>query len=91
MNMEFIKQSDIQARLRLFRYGLVVITVITFVVSLLAPWAMFRNLEIPDNVRPGMMDFLPNAAIYTVIVAVVMVAVYFAYAEFLKRTVKPSA
>ena len=85
--LTMIQQTDIAGRLRLFRYGLVVITVVTFMISLLAPWASFRNLEIPEASRPAMTEFLMNALIYTVIVAIIMIVVYFAYAEILKRTV----
>ena len=79
-----LKQSDVQGRLRLFRYGLVVIVVVTFLISLLAPWAAFQGL--PTDVRPAITEFLDEAAIYTIVVAVVMVIAYFAYAQFLKAT-----
>jgi hypothetical protein len=82
-----INQSDIKGRMSLFRYGLVVITVVTFIVSLLAPWASFRNLDIPDSAKPAITDFLMNALITTVIVAVIMIIVYFVYAQVLQRTV----
>jgi uncharacterized membrane protein len=80
-----IQQSDVQGRLRLFRYGLIVITVITFILSWLAPWASFRNLGLPADSMPGITEFLGFALITTVIVAVVMVIAYFAYAQALQR------
>jgi hypothetical protein len=83
-----LQQSDVVGRLRLFRYGLIVVGVVTFLVSLLAPWAAFRNIDIPEASKPAITDFLGTALLYTVIVTIVLVIVYFAYAEFLKRTVK---
>ena len=87
-----LKQSDIQGRLRLFRYGLVVITVVTFILGILYPWVAFNGVGglAPSEVPP-ITAYLPNALLMTVVVAVIMVALYFAYAEVLKRTVGKSA
>lgn len=88
MNIQFLDPSDIKARLRLFRYGLAVITVVTFVISLMAPWAYFRNIDfIPPEDKPTLLDGLPFALTATVIVAIAMVIIYFIYGEILKRTV----
>lgn len=80
-----LQQSDVQGRLRLFRYGLIVIVIVTFLVSLLAPWAAF--LSFPAEAQPAITAFLGNAVLYTVVVSVLMVIAYFAYAQFLKTTV----
>ena len=80
-----IKQSDIEGRLRLFRYGLVVITVVTFIVGIAIPWAVFRGIGGIE--QPSIMSYLPLVAMITVGVGVAMVVIYFAYAQLLKRTV----
>jgi len=82
-----IQMSDVEGRLRLFRYGLIVVTVVAFLVSLLAPWASFRNLGIEGLETPPITQFLGTAVIITVVVAVISVILYFVYAEILKRTV----
>lgn len=80
-----IKQSDIQARLRLFRYGLVVVVVVAFLVSLIAPLAAFRGL--PEGVEaPGIGDFLGTALLITVVVAIVAVVVYMGYHYLLTKS-----
>ena len=81
-----IKQSDIEGRLRLFRYGLIVIVVVAFIVSLLAPTFALRGLGAE---APPLTDFLGNSILITVVVAVIAVVAYFAYRELLKRTVNP--
>lgn len=78
-----VKQSDVQARLRLFRYGLVVIVVVTFVVSLLAPFFALRGA---GQVAPPVTDFLATAVIFTLVVAVIAIVLYFAYQYFLNRS-----
>ncbi|MBI5668933.1 MAG: hypothetical protein HZC41_13080 [Chloroflexi bacterium] len=78
-----IKPSDIQARLRLFRYGLVVLVVVTFVVSLLAPFFALRGA---GQAAPPITDFLGTAVIFTLVVAVIAIVLYFAYQYFLNRT-----
>ena len=79
-----IEQSDIQGRLRLFRYGLIVIVVVTFLVSLLAP---FSRTNIDGVATPPITDFLGTALLFTVVVAVLAVIVYFVYARVLQNTV----
>jgi putative copper export protein len=81
-----ISQSDIAARLRLFRYGLVVIVVVTFMVSLLAPMAALQN--VPN--APPITAHLGTALLLTVVVAVLMVIAYFAYQYVLNKTVASS-
>lgn len=80
-----IKSGDIEGRLRLLRYGLVVLVVVTFLVAMLAPMIMLRfvteaGFELPTG------DFLGTAVLLTVVVAVLSVIVYFVYASFLKKS-----
>lgn len=86
-----ISQSDVQARLRLFRYGLIVIVVVTFLVTWLAQYASFQGLDqtVFGDEIPGLFygPFLQIALIATGVVAVLMVIVYFVYAQVLKNTV----
>ena len=88
MTANMIKQSDIQGRLRLFRYGLIVITVVTFVLGLIYPWVALRSVGgLQPADLPPMTAYLPFALIATIVVAIVMVIIYFVYAEILKRTI----
>lgn len=77
-----LKQTDLQGRLRLLRYGLLVVVVVTFVVSITYP-----VVEVQDRNRIG--DFLLPSILYTAIVAVLCVGIYFAYDYILHRTMKP--
>jgi hypothetical protein len=92
-----IKQTDVQGRLSLLRYGLIVVVVVTFLVALLAPytvaapWAAELNtvadaLEAAGGTNVprasvAITDFLGQAVLYTVIVAVICVVIYFVYAR----------
>lgn len=78
-----IEQSDVQGRLNLFRYGIVVVTVTAFVVSLVAP--MILTADLPASI--GIGDMLMPSLIITVITAVTGAVAYFAYARFLRSTV----
>ncbi|MCB9451407.1 MAG: hypothetical protein H6672_08195 [Anaerolineaceae bacterium] len=80
------KPSDIQARLRLFRYGLVVIVAVTFLISLLAPYAALRFVNTGGVAVPPITDFLGTAILYTIIVSVVAILAYYAYRYVLKNT-----
>lgn len=80
-----IKQSDIKGRLNLLRYGLVVLVVVTFFVALLVPVGSFRNLE--GVVLPPITEFVDEALIAAVIVAILSVPIYFGYSKFLHRTI----
>lgn len=80
-----IQQSDIQGRLNLLRYGLVVLVVVTFFVALLVPVGAFRNLEGVE--LPPITEFVDEALIATVIVALLTVPIYVGYSRFLHRTV----
>lgn len=77
-----ISQSDIEGRLRLLRYGMIVLVVVTFLVTLLAPYAFVRQLG--DFAYP-ISDFLGQAVLFTIVVGVIAAAVYFGYASVLKR------
>lgn len=88
-----VKSTDVKGRLALFRYGLVVVVVITFIVSVAVPFVFLQPYlnelqAVDDQVAvPGIAEVLPVSLIATVIVAVLALAAYFAYAQFLKRTV----
>jgi hypothetical protein len=77
-----ITQSDIEGRLRLLRYGMIVLVVVTFLVTLLAPYAFVRQLG--DFAYP-ITDFLGQAVLFSLVVGVIGVAIYFGYASVLKR------
>jgi uncharacterized membrane protein len=85
-----LKQSDTEGRLRLFRYGLVVIVVVAFLISLLiglvARQALLNNLtpELADQV-PGIDVFFTIVAVTTIVTAIVAVLVYFGYSYILTR------
>ena len=86
-----IQSGDLEGRLRLFRYGLVVLVVITFLVSLFAPYsyitAYLRPAAATGSVdSPPLTQFLGQALIYTVVVAILAVVVYFAYRYWLERS-----
>jgi len=84
-----IKQSDIQGRLNLFRYGVIVVTVIAFVVSLAAPMVLTSGLvdsERGIDASLSFGDLLMPAIIITVITAVIGVAAYVAYSQLLRRS-----
>ena len=83
-----INSTDIQGRMRLLRYGLVVLVVVTFRVSLLAPFVAVRPYADAAGQSVAITDFLGTALLYTVIVGVLAVAIYFGYQNVLQRTVK---
>ena len=80
-----IEQSDIQGRLNLLRYGLVVVVVVAFLVALLVPFASLRNIQ--GVAPPPITDFIDEAIIASIIVGILAVIVYFAYSWFLQRSV----
>ena len=89
-----ISQSDIQGRLRLMRYGLIVLVIITFLIAWLVPYAQLtpalQSLQEANPgmtvTMPGLFDNLGQALLYTVIVAVLAVIIYFVYQNVLQRT-----
>lgn len=74
-----IKPTDVEARLRLFRYGLVVIVVVTFLISLLAPYISLGFVVEAGIARPPLTDFLGTAVLFAIVVAIVAVIAYVAY------------
>jgi hypothetical protein len=78
-----LKQSDVQGRLRLFRYGIVVVTVVAFLASYLSPVVLTAPL---GDAGLDYVEALTPALIVTVITAVIGAVAYFAYAQVLKRT-----
>jgi hypothetical protein len=90
-----IQSGDLAGRLRLFRYGLVVLVVITFLVSLFAPYSYITAYLRPASATgtvdaPPITQFLGQALIYTVAVAILAVIVYFGYRYWLERSVAKS-
>ena len=85
-----LKQSDIEGRLRLFRYGLVVMVVVAFLISLVMflviRQALVSNLtpELAAQV-PGLEVYLGILVLVVVIAAVLAVVAYFAYHYALTR------
>lgn len=91
-----ITQTDIQGRLRLMRYGLIVLVIVAFLISWLVPYAQVApaiqslneaNPGLGATV-PGLFDNLGQALLITVIVAVLAVIIYLVYQNILQRTVK---
>ena len=79
-----ISQNDIDGRLRLLRYGFIVVVIITFLVSLLAPYVYTREMG------TSISDFLGNSVIFTIVVGVIAAAVYVGYSNLLKKSVSSS-
>ncbi len=84
-----ISQSDIQGRLRLLRYGLIVVVIVAFFVALLVPYAAIvtfwsANPGVEEIVSPpGLLDGIGTAIIATIVTAVVCAAIYIGYSRFL--------
>ena len=81
-----ISQSDIQGRLRLFRYGLIVVVVVTFLVSLLAPYAAVNGLRSAGVDVPSIGDFIGSAVLYGIVVAIIAVVAYAVYHYILTKS-----
>ncbi len=79
-----IQSGDIAGSLRLFSYGLIVLIVVTFLVSLFAPYAYGRAAGLP------LTYFAGTAVAFTVVVAVLAVILYFAYRYWLERSATKS-
>lgn len=78
-----LKQSDIDGRLKLFRYGLVAVTLISFLVAWIVPWFALQSAL--GGEAPGLMSHIGTALIVTVVVALVSVGAYFGYSAIIKR------
>jgi hypothetical protein len=81
-----IDRGDVQGRLRLFRYGLIVVVVVTFLVSMLAPLLYINGLQSTGVAAPSLGDFAGTAILLTIIVAVVAVVAYALYHYYLTRS-----
>ena len=81
-----INQSDFQARLRLFRYGLIVVVIVTFLISLLAPAVSLNVVTAAGLPAPSITDFLGNAILFTIVVAVLAVVAYAVYHYVLTKS-----
>jgi len=81
-----LSQSDIQGRLRLFRYGLVVVVIVTFLISLLAPAVSLSFVTSAGVDAPPITDFLGTALLFTVIVAILAVVIYSVYHYVLTKS-----
>jgi hypothetical protein len=77
-----IKQSDVEARLSLFRFGLLVITVVAFAVGTAGQFLLSSLDGAPNAVNSVLVGLG-----FGVGVGVVMAIIYFIYAQVLKRTV----
>lgn len=77
-----LKQSDVEGRLKLFRFGLLVVVLVTFAVGVGTQYLLG---SMAGNIAMG--SVMISAGIQTAVVAVIMVVVYFAYAAILKNTV----
>src|SRR5690349_14070928 len=81
-----LDRSDIQGRLRLLRYGLLVVVTITFLVSLLAPMLYLNSARNFGIATPPFTDFLGTAIILTIVVAIIAVGGYAVYHYILTKT-----
>jgi hypothetical protein len=81
-----IDRSDVQGRLRLFRYGLVVVVVVTFLISLLAPAISLSGVTAAGLPAPAITDFLGNAIVFSIVVAVIAVIAYAVYHYMLTKS-----
>ncbi len=79
-----MKPLDVEGRLRLFRYGLIVIVIVAFLVSLLAPFVSLSFVN-TAGFTYNLTDGLGTAVLFTVVVAVLSVVAYFAYRAVLTR------
>jgi hypothetical protein len=73
------RTSDPAARLRLFRYGVIVVVVVTFIVTLIFPYSA------AVGAGASITSFLGQAVIATIIAAVIGAVAYIAYAYVLTK------
>lgn len=71
------QQLDVEGRLRLLRYGMIVIALVAFLIA--TSVSLFANM---GNAGPAMV----TGVVTTVIVCAGMAGVYYGYAMFLKRS-----
>ena len=80
-----ISSTDIEGRLRLLRYGLIVLVIVTFLLTLLAPLASLRFVTEAGLALPPITDFLGTAILFSIVVGVISVGIYIGYSALLKR------
>ena len=101
--MQWISQSDTDARLRLLRYGLIVAVIAIFLITWLVPFVFLQswtnelsntadvaratNPDVPEVDKFQITESLGWGLLAGVVSAVVGVVIYFGYREILKRTV----
>ncbi len=85
-----INQSDVQGRLRLFRYGVIAVVIFTFAVTLFALYSFTSTYlrpvsEAGINVPIDIGTFLGQAITATIIALVIGIIAYVAYYYFLTK------
>ena len=86
--INMLEQSDVRGRLRLFRWGLLTTSIVTFAVSLIYPQFALRKFGgLQAEELPPITEYLTTALSIAVAVTLVLVVIYFIYAEILKTTV----
>jgi len=86
-----ISSTDIEGRLRLLRYGLIVLVIVTFLLTLLAPIASLRFVTEAGLELPPITDFLGTAILFSIVVGVISVGIYIGYSALLKRNAGEAA
>ena len=76
-----LKQTDFQGRLRLFRYGVIAVVVITFFATLFFPYNQIRTATNAGSIG----DFLGQAILATLIALVIGGLAYVGYYYFLTK------
>ena len=100
---QWLSQSDMEGRLRLLRYGLIVAVIVIFLITWLVPYVFLSsftgelakaadvaretNPDVPQVQQFGLGDSLLWGLAAGVVTAIIAVIVYFVYREILKRTV----
>ncbi|MBN1285752.1 MAG: hypothetical protein JXB47_10165 [Anaerolineae bacterium] len=95
--MEFVSQGDIEGRLRLLRYGLIVAVIVVFLITWLVPYVFLSaytnelikvaseaGIETPAPF--GIADSLVWAIVAAIATAIAGVILYFVYRAVLQRT-----
>ena len=77
-----IKQSDIQGRLRLFRFGIVAVVVTAFVASMATP--IILTYEFPEEHAISLVEALLPATVIALLAGLIGFMMYFAYSQTLR-------
>ncbi|PJF40029.1 MAG: hypothetical protein D6737_19080 [Chloroflexi bacterium] len=80
-----LTRGEVDARLRIVRYGVIVVVVITFVTVLVAPFAFTREYFEGTDLEVSVTDFLTEAILAAIIALVIGIVVYVAYHYALKK------